>query len=67
MLHPSGVSTKVVSFRFTDVKILPHCAIVENGKGDEMIYLLGAIIKTCSLAGINSNLHNFWITAHLSR
>jgi hypothetical protein len=34
--------------------------VVEKGNGDEMIHLLGAIIKTCSLAGIYLNLNNVW-------
>jgi hypothetical protein len=56
-----------VGFRFTEVKTLTHFTDIENGVGEEMIHLLGAIMKTCSLAGINSKLHNLWITAHYSK
>jgi hypothetical protein len=48
----------IEGFRLTKVKVLLHCTDVENGVGDEMIYLLGAITNTCSFAGINSNLHS---------
>jgi hypothetical protein len=43
-------------------KILSYCTDVENGVGDAMIHLLGAIMKTCSFAGINSNLNSLVIT-----
>jgi hypothetical protein len=45
-------------------KLLPHCTEVKNGIGEEMGYLFGAIIKTCSLAGIDSNFKTLWITAY---
>ena len=67
MLHPSGISTIEVGFKLIDVKIFPHCTEVEKGDGEEMIHLFGAIMNTCSLAGMNSNWHNLCITDHLSR
>ena len=45
MLYPSGISTMVVDFRLIELKILPHCTEVENGVGDEIIHLLGAIMN----------------------
>jgi hypothetical protein len=59
MLHPSGVYTLVVGYRFTKVKILPHCTEVENGVGEEMTHLFGAIMKACTLAGIKFKLAKF--------
>jgi hypothetical protein len=67
MLYPSGISTIAVGFKFTDVDISLHCTEVENGLGQEMIHLIGAIKKTCCFAGINLTLHSLWITAHLSK
>jgi hypothetical protein len=67
MLHPSRISTMVEGFRFTIIKILSHCTDVEKGVGDEMIHLLGATMKTCIFAGINSNLHSLVITDHFSK
>ncbi len=52
----------VVGFKFTEISILPHCTDVGNGVAKKMIRLLGAIMKTCSFAGINLNLHNLLIT-----
>jgi hypothetical protein len=37
-----------------EVKILPNCTEVENGVNKEMIRLFGAIMDTCSFAGMNS-------------
>jgi hypothetical protein len=54
MLHPSGISTIIVVFKLIDVNILTHCTGIENGVGEEMIHLIDAIMKTCSLAGIDS-------------
>jgi hypothetical protein len=46
----------VADFSFIEVKILSHCTEVEYSVGDEIIHLLGAIMNTFSVTGINSNL-----------
>jgi hypothetical protein len=67
MLHPAGISSIVVGFEFIDVNILSHCSENEKVMSDNMFHLLGAIRKTFSWAGINSNLHSSVFTDHPSK
>jgi hypothetical protein len=53
-------------FRLMVENTLLHCTVVENGEGDDIIHLLDDILKTCSLAGINSNWHNLLTVAQFS-
>jgi hypothetical protein len=51
----SRIFTIIVGLRLVEEEILLHCTDVEKGVGEEMIHLLGPIMKTCSFAGINLN------------
>jgi hypothetical protein len=44
-LHPSGISIIVQGFKYTELKLLSNCTDVEKEVGEEMIHLLGGIIK----------------------